>query len=101
MGGSSPSIERSTDTASSTRADHEHMLAGRVLRPRELPAAPDRLVTEEALDRIDADRRVELGAIARALAAVIADAPHHGGEGVVLDEMPPCGFVVARLGVEQ
>ena len=45
-------------------------------RRRELPAALDRLVAEEALDRVDADRLVELAAVAGALAGVIADAAH-------------------------
>ena len=34
----------------------------------ELPAALERLVAEKALDRVDADRRVERGAVARGFA---------------------------------
>ena len=42
------------------RADDQHALAALGRGRRELPAALDRLVAEEALDRVDADRLVEL-----------------------------------------
>ncbi len=80
-------------------ADDQHALAGFARRRRELPAALDRLVAEEALDRIDADRLVELAAVARALARVVADAPHDGGQRIVRGQRAPGGLVVAALGV--
>jgi hypothetical protein len=53
----------------------------------------------KALDRVDADRLVELAAVARGLAGVIADAPHDRGQRIVLGQLAPGGFVVARLRV--
>jgi hypothetical protein len=82
-------------------ADHQHPLAALGHRGGEPPAALDRLVAEEALDRVDADRLVDLGAIARAFARVIAHPSHHGGERIVLRQRAPGGFVVAFLRMEQ
>jgi hypothetical protein len=42
----------------------------------------DGLVAQEALDGVDADGLVELPAVARRLARVVADAAHHGGNGL-------------------
>ena len=80
-------------------ADHQHALAGFRFRRRETPIALDRLVAEEALDRIDADRLVDLRTVAGGLAGVIADAPHHGGQRIVLREHAPGVFVIAGFGV--
>jgi hypothetical protein len=71
------------------RADDEDALAGVGAGRGQRPAALDREVAEEALDGVDPDRLVELGAVARRLARVIADASHHGGKGIVLDELAP------------
>ena len=79
----------------------QHALAGRRQWSREFPVAPQGFVTEEALDRVDADALVELGAIARGFARVIADAAHHGRQRIVLRQHAPCVFVVTRLGMEQ
>ena len=83
------------------RADDQHLLAGGRGGRVELPAALERLVAEEVLDRVDADGGVELRPVARALARVVADAPHHRGHGVVLHERAPGRLVVAALGVEE
>ena len=81
-------------------ADDEHALArSRASGGANFQPLLDRLVAEEALDRIDADRLVELAAIARGLARVIADASHDRGQRIVLGEHAPGRFVVARLGV--
>src|SRR5262249_37672008 len=69
---------------------------GALRRRVELPAARDSLVAEEALDRVDRDCAVELGAVAGALARVVADAPVDRGERVVRDELPP-GLLVPAL----
>jgi hypothetical protein len=82
-------------------ADDQHALAGRGGRPGELPARAQRLVAEEALDRIDADAFVELRAVARGLAGVIADPAHHGGQRVVLCQHAPGLLVVPGFGMEQ
>ncbi len=82
-------------------ADDEHALAALGFGRRELPAALQRFVAEEALDRVDADRLVELAAVARGLARVIADAPHDRRQRIVLGQRSPRGFVVAGLGVIQ
>ena len=58
------------------------------------PALLDGGVADEALDRVDADRLVELAAVAGRLAGVVADAAHDGGEGVVLHDPAP-GTLVA------
>ena len=80
-------------------ADDEHALAGRLGVRGQAPALADRLVAEEALDAVDADGLVELRAVAGGLARVVADASHHGGQRVVLDELAPRRLVVAGLGV--
>ena len=53
--------------ARGSRADDEHALAALGLGRREFPAPLDRLVAEKALDGVDADRLVELAAVARRL----------------------------------
>ena len=67
-----------------TGADDQHALAGRRGLAASFQPLPDRLVAEEALDGVDADGLVELRAVAGGLARVVADAPHHGGQRVVL-----------------
>ncbi len=85
--------------ARGARADDEHALAGRRRGHVDRPAPLDRLVAEEPLDRVDPDRLVDLHAVARGLTGVVADAPHHSGQRVVLHQLPPGGLVVAPLGV--
>ena len=82
-----------------TAADDEHPLAGGLGIDFELPALPDRLVAEEALDAVDADALIHLPAVARRLAGVVADTPHHSGQRVVLHELAPGRLVIAGLGV--
>ena len=80
-------------------ADDEHALAGRLGVHGQPPALADRLVAEEALDAVDAYGIVQLRAVAGGLAWVVADAAHHGGQRVVLDQLAPRRLVVAGLGV--
>src|SRR3974390_724262 len=54
------------------------------LRRRERPAVTDRGVAKEALDRIDADRFVDLRAVASAFTRVIANTAHHGWSRIFL-----------------
>ena len=54
-------------------ADDEHPPAAARRRRVERPAALEREVAEEPLDRVDRDRAVELGAVAGGLARVVAD----------------------------
>ncbi|EXI73933.1 MAG: hypothetical protein AW07_02071 [Candidatus Accumulibacter sp. SK-11] len=82
-------------------ADDQNVLARFAGRRGQLPAALERLVAEEALDRIDPHRRIKLAAVAGALAGVVADPPHDRRERVVLGQVPPGAFIVARFGVEQ
>ena len=77
-------------------ADDQHPLAARLGFDLDLPAALDRLVAEEALDRVDADRLVELAAVAGGLAGVVADPAHDRRQRVVLHQPSP-GPLVARL----
>ena len=85
--------------AGGSRADDQHALTGRLALDGELPALPDRLIAEEALDAVDAHGLVEFAAVAGGLAGVVADAAHDGGQRVVLDELAPRRLVVAGLGV--
>jgi len=64
-------------------ADHQDTLAGGRRGCVELPAPPDRLVAEKALDRVDADCGIDVLAVAGALAGVIADAAHDRGQRIV------------------
>ena len=85
-------------------ADDQHPLAARRRRGRlEAPALADRLVAEEALDRVDPDRLVELAAVAGGLAGVVTDPPHDRRERVVLGQLAPGALVaaVALLGLVQ
>ena len=70
-------------------ADHEHALARLLVRRLEPPPLLNRAIAEEALDGMDADRAVQLLAVAGALAGVIADPAVHSGHGVVRDQGPP------------
>ena len=81
------------------RADDEDALARFALRLVEGPAPGDGDVAEEPLDRIDADRLVDLSAVARGFAGVVADAAHDGGQRIVCGERPPGVLVVAGLGM--
>ncbi len=83
------------------RTHHQHPFASRRCGRRQGPAFGDGLVTQKTLDRVDAHRLVQLGAVARAFAGVVAHATHDGGKGVVLHQLLPGGFVVARFGMEQ
>src|SRR5262249_23640606 len=81
------------------RAHHEPALASFARRRRETPALLDRLVAEKPLDGIDADRGIDLGAIAGRLTGVIADAAHHPRQRVILCEKTPGALVLARFRV--
>ena len=76
-------------------ADHEHPLAAARGRRVELPALLERQIAEEALDRVDRDGAVELGAVADALARVVADAPVDRGQRIVGDQLAPRLLVAA------
>jgi hypothetical protein len=79
----------------------QHPLAAACSRLVKSPFPLQREVTEEPFDRVDRDRAVEVGAVADALARVVADAPVDRRERVVGDQLPPRLLVVARLGVGQ
>jgi hypothetical protein len=74
----------------------EHALTGGRRLDRELPALGCRHITEEALDGMDADRAIELLAIAAVFARVVADAAVDGGQRIVFDERKP-SLIVAAL----
>jgi hypothetical protein len=82
-------------------ADDEDTLAGGFHVDLDAPATFDRLVAEEPLHRVDPDRLVELGSVARRLARVVTDAAHDGRERVVLHDLPPRALVprASLLGV--
>jgi hypothetical protein len=82
-------------------ADDEHAFAALSLGWGERPALLDRLVAEEALDRIDADRLVDLGAITGRFTGMVAHPPHHRRQRIVLCEQAPRGFIIAGFGMGQ
>ncbi len=82
-------------------ADHEHPLAAAGRGRVELPSPLERQVAQEPLDRMDRDRRVEVGAVADALARVVADSPVDRGKRVVCNELTPGLLVATRLGVRE
>ena len=87
--------------ARGTRADDQNVFPGFDGRCRQLPATLEGLVAEKVLDRIDADRRIKLAAVAGALASVVTDPSHDRRERVVFRQMPPGVFVVTGFGVEE
>jgi len=79
--------------------DDQHPLAGAVRVERRHPAFLQRLVAEEPLDGVDADRPVEAVAVAAALARVIADPAVDRRQRVVLNNLLPGLAEPAGLGV--
>ena len=82
-------------------ADDEHPLAGRLgLDHAERPVVRRRQVAEEPFHGVDGDGAVQFGAVAHALARVVADPPVDRGERVVVGEQPPGALelTVARGG---
>ena len=82
-----------------SRTDHEHLLSGVNAGRGERPLTLDSEIAEKAFDGVDPYRLIDLSAIARALARVIADASHYGREWIVLHELAPRALVVAGFGV--
>ena len=82
-------------------ADHEHPLAAADRWIVEAPPLLQREVAEEPLDRMNRDGAVEVGAVAHALARVVADPPVDRGQRIVGDQLAPRLLVSARLGVRE
>jgi len=80
-----------------TGTDDEHPPARGRRRPGQRPATLQREVAEEALERVDRHRLVELRPVAGVFAGVVADAPLDRGERVVGHEELPGLLVTARL----
>ena len=78
-------------------ADDHDAAPGATARLRELPVVGQREVAEVALHGVDGDGRIEVAAVTRGLAGVVADAAVDGGERVVLDQLAPGRDGVARL----
>ena len=83
--------------AARPRPDDQHALAGRRRVDRERPALGPGEVAEEPLDGVNADRRVQLAAVAVGLARVVADPPVHRGQRIIPDQRLPRLAVLARL----
>ena len=66
-----------------------------------MPSLLQREVAQEPLDRVDRDGAVEIGAVADALARVVADPPVDRGQRIVGDELTPRLLVPARLSVRE
>ena len=86
-------VERGGEPARARADDEDAPAAGRRV-DADRPTFCAGAVSEEALDGVDADGRVELGAVAARFAGVVADAAVHSGQWVVTDEVLP-GFFVA------
>ena len=84
-----------------TGADDKDALSRAPFGLREVPALFERVIAEEALDGVDADGFVQFASVAGAFAGMVADAPHAGGQGVVLGDLEPSGFIVARFRMEE
>ncbi len=82
-------------------ADDQHALTAADRRRVERPPPLEREVAEEPLDRVDRDGAVKVGAVADALARVVADPPMDRRHRVVSDQLPPRLLIVADLGVRQ
>ena len=80
-----------------TSPDHQHALAGARRFDRQRPFVPHRKVTQEAFDGVNADRTVELLAVAAGFAGVIADTAVHARQWVVADQRLPGGAILAGL----
>ena len=82
-------------------ADDQHPLAAARRRRVERPPPLKREIAEEPLDAVNRHRAVEAGAVADALARVVADPAVDRRHRIVADQLPPRPFVVACLGVGQ
>jgi hypothetical protein len=91
-----PEVVRRRQAARSG-TDDDDVPAGVRRRLWELPAVRDREIAEEALDRVDADRFVDLHAVACRLAGVVADPAHDGRQWVHCRQFPPGALVVSVL----
>ena len=81
-------------------ADDEHALArSAAASTGTVQPCRMRLVAEEPLDGVDADGLVELAAVARGLAGVVADPADDRGERVVGHDLAPRRFVAPLLRV--
>ncbi len=81
--------------------DDEHPPAAADGGGIERPLPLDRQVAEEPLDRVNRDRAVQVGAVADALARVVADPPVDGRHRVVGGQLAPGLFMMAHFGVRQ
>ena len=82
-------------------ADHQHPPAARRGPGLERPAFLGGEIAEKALDRMDADRRVERAAIAGAFARMVADPAVHRRHRVVPHQRLPRLAILPRLGQPQ
>ncbi len=77
-----------------TGSDDQHPLARRDRRLGEPPALLEGEIAQISLDGVDADRRLQLAAVAQGFARVVADPTMNGRQGVVLNEdFPGCSVI--------
>ena len=88
-------VRRRQTTRSS--ANHQNPFAAWCRRTFECPGFLGREIAKEALDGVDADRGVELSAIAGRFAGVVADPPVHRRQRVVPHQVLPSLLVPAGL----
>ena len=84
-----------------TGADDQYALTAADGRPVEGPPPLQREIAEEPLDRVNRDGAVEAGAVADALARVIADPPVDRRHRIVGNQLPPRLLMTAGLRVRQ
>ena len=81
--------------------DDQYALTAADRRRVERPPPLQREIAEEPLDRVNRDGAVEAGAVADALARVIADPPVDRRHRIVRDQLPPRLLMTADLRVRQ
>ena len=82
-----------------TCADHQHALARQLLGLREGPAFAERMVAQKAFDGVDADRFIELAAVAGGFTRVVAHAAHTGRQRIVFGDLFPRRAVITAFSV--
>ena len=83
--------------AARTGANDEDPFPGAVIRDRYNPVVRGRLIAQEPFDRVDADRAVQVAAIAGRFAWVVADPPVDRGHRVFPHQVHPGLLELSRL----
>ena len=83
------------------RPHNQNALAGICCRNRQLPIFFEGVVSQESLNRINADGFIDSITITRTLTGVIANTPHNGRKWIVLNNLFPSVLIIAALSMKQ